>query len=44
VFPRIAREVGDCQFAFIEFSGNEQVNDVFRGRLDQAFAAFGLSA
>ena len=44
VFPRIAREVGDCQFAFIEYSGNEHVNGVFRGRLARAFAAFGLNS
>ncbi|HXQ40400.1 MAG TPA: tetratricopeptide repeat protein [Candidatus Udaeobacter sp.] len=44
IFPRIAREVGDCQFAFIEYSGNEHVNNVFQGRLARAFAAFGLNA
>jgi protein O-GlcNAc transferase len=44
VFPRIAREVGDCQFTFIRFPGAAQVTDLFRQRLDAAFAAFGLNA
>jgi len=44
VFPRIAREAGDCQFAFIEFQGAAHVTDLFRTRLDRAFAAFGMRA
>jgi predicted O-linked N-acetylglucosamine transferase (SPINDLY family) len=44
VFARIARDVGGCQFAFIEFSGAPHVTDVFRERLERAFAAFDLSA
>jgi protein O-GlcNAc transferase len=44
VFARIARDVGDCQFAFIEFAGAPHVTDVFRKRLERAFAAFGLRA
>src|SRR5712692_696436 len=44
VFPRIAREVGDCQFIFIEFPGAAHVTDLFRKRLEQAFAAFGMRA
>src|SRR5215475_10084579 len=38
VFPRIARQVGDCQFAFIQFTRNPHVTEVFRKRLDRAFA------
>jgi len=41
VFPRIAQEAGDCQFAFIEFPG---VTDLFRLRLERAFGQFGLRA
>jgi len=44
VFARIAREAGDCQFAFIEFQGAAHVTDLFRARLDRAFAAFGMRA
>jgi protein O-GlcNAc transferase len=44
VFPRIAREAGDCQFTFIRFPGAAHVTDLFRRRLDAAFAAFGLNA
>jgi predicted O-linked N-acetylglucosamine transferase (SPINDLY family) len=44
VFPRIAREVGDCRFIFIEFPNGGYVTEVFRKRLDRAFAEFGLQA
>jgi protein O-GlcNAc transferase len=44
VFPRIARDVGDCQFVFIQYSKGTHVTDLFRMRLDKAFAAFGLRA
>jgi protein O-GlcNAc transferase len=44
VFARIAREVGDCQFTFIAFSGGPHVTENFRSRLDRAFAAEGLQA
>jgi len=44
VFARIAREVGDCQFTFIEFPGGKHVTELFRARLDRAFAAIGLRA
>jgi protein O-GlcNAc transferase len=44
VFARIARAVGDCQFTFVAFSGGQQVTEVFRARLDRAFAAVGLTA
>ncbi|MBO0737259.1 MAG: tetratricopeptide repeat protein [Alphaproteobacteria bacterium] len=41
IFPRIAREAGDCQFVFIEYPG---VTDLFRLRLERAFGQFGLRA
>lgn len=44
VYPRIAREVGDCQFVFIDYRRGSPVNDLFRARLAEAFAAFGLKA
>ncbi len=44
VFARIAREVVDCQFTFIEFAGGRAVTDLFRTRLDRAFARAGLRA
>jgi predicted O-linked N-acetylglucosamine transferase (SPINDLY family) len=44
IFPRIARAVGNCQFTFIEFPGAADVTELFRRRLEQAFAAFGLHA
>jgi predicted O-linked N-acetylglucosamine transferase (SPINDLY family) len=43
VFPRIAREAGDCQFVFIRHLGHG-VTELFRERLDRAFAALGLKA
>jgi protein O-GlcNAc transferase len=44
VFPRIAHEVGDCQFVFIRYARGATVTDLFRERLGCAFAALGLSA
>jgi predicted O-linked N-acetylglucosamine transferase (SPINDLY family) len=44
VLPRIARAAGDCQFAFIQYHTGDHVTDIFRKRLDQAFAANGLNA
>jgi predicted O-linked N-acetylglucosamine transferase (SPINDLY family) len=44
VFARIAAEVPDCQFAFIEFGGGRGVTELFRARLDRAFKAAGLDA
>jgi predicted O-linked N-acetylglucosamine transferase (SPINDLY family) len=43
VFPRIAQEVKDCQFAFIQYPG-AHVNAMFGKRLERAFAAAGLRA
>jgi predicted O-linked N-acetylglucosamine transferase (SPINDLY family) len=44
IYARIARDVRDCQFAFIEFRPGHHVTDVFRSRLDRAFGEFGLRA
>jgi predicted O-linked N-acetylglucosamine transferase (SPINDLY family) len=44
VFPRIAREAPDCQFAFVEYPHSPRVTELFRARLERAFAAFGLNA
>jgi protein O-GlcNAc transferase len=44
VFPRIARESGDCQFVFFRFPHGDHVTALFRKRLDDAFATVGLSA
>jgi predicted O-linked N-acetylglucosamine transferase (SPINDLY family) len=42
VFPRIAREAGDCQFVFIEYHRGTYVTDLFRGRLERTFSAVRL--
>ena len=45
VFPRIARAAGPgCRFAFIGYQAGEVVSEVFRRRLEAAFAAEGLEA
>ncbi len=45
VFPRIALGVGGgCRFAFIGYQAGEVVSDIFRERLEAAFAAEGLAA
>jgi predicted O-linked N-acetylglucosamine transferase (SPINDLY family) len=44
VFARIAAEVSDCQFTFIEFGGGRGVTALFRTRLERAFRAVGLDA
>jgi predicted O-linked N-acetylglucosamine transferase (SPINDLY family) len=44
VFARIASELPDCQFTFIEFAGGKRVTEMFRARLDRAFTAVGLNA
>ncbi len=43
IFPRIAKEAGDCQFAFIRHQGGEQVNELFQQRFVRAFSAAGLN-
>jgi predicted O-linked N-acetylglucosamine transferase (SPINDLY family) len=42
VFPRIALEVGDCQFAFLSFSKSLHLGERFVRRLEHAFACHGL--
>jgi predicted O-linked N-acetylglucosamine transferase (SPINDLY family) len=44
VFARIARAAPHSQFAFVRHGGGPPVNDLFRARLDRAFAAEGLKA
>jgi predicted O-linked N-acetylglucosamine transferase (SPINDLY family) len=44
VFARIAAQVPDCQFTFIEFGGGRGVTEMFRARLERAFKAVGLNA
>jgi protein O-GlcNAc transferase len=44
VFARIAAEVPDCQFTFIEFAGGKGVTAMFQARLDRAFSAVGRDA
>ncbi len=44
VFARIAVEVPNCQFAFIEFGGGRGVTELFKSRLERAFGAAGLNA
>ncbi|MBX9828993.1 MAG: tetratricopeptide repeat protein [Xanthobacteraceae bacterium] len=43
VFPRIAKEAGDCQFVFIRHMGHG-VTELFQRRLEAAFAAHGLKS
>jgi protein O-GlcNAc transferase len=44
VFARIAAEVPDSQFTFIEFGGGRGVTEMFRARLERAFRELGLNA
>jgi predicted O-linked N-acetylglucosamine transferase (SPINDLY family) len=44
VFARIAAEVPDSQFTFIEFGGGRNVTEMFRARLERAFREVGLKA
>jgi len=44
VFPRIARQLGDCQFVFVPYRTGTAVTEIFQQRLRDAFARFGLSA
>jgi protein O-GlcNAc transferase len=44
VFPRIAQQAGDCQFAFIRYWQGTHLNELFFERLERAFGAFGLKA
>jgi predicted O-linked N-acetylglucosamine transferase (SPINDLY family) len=44
VFARIAVEVPNSQFTFIEFGGGRDVTELFKLRLERAFGDFGLKA
>ena len=44
VFAEIADRVGNCQLVFIRFPYGDHVTNIFRDRLDRAFAARGLAA
>jgi protein O-GlcNAc transferase len=44
IYPRIAAELGACQFIFIGFAKSQAVTDAFRTRLWAAFAKAGLDA
>jgi len=44
IFPQIAAAAGDAQFVFIAHGKGTYVTDLFRSRLDRAFAAAGLRA
>jgi predicted O-linked N-acetylglucosamine transferase (SPINDLY family) len=44
VFARIAGEVSNSQFVFIEFGGGKEVTELFKARLKHSFAAFRLQA
>ena len=39
VFARISESVQNCQFVFIRFNGAEQITQIFKDRLDRAFAS-----
>ena len=42
IYPRIAREVGDCQFVFIHFPDGVHIKALFQQRLELAFNEYGL--
>jgi protein O-GlcNAc transferase len=44
VFPRIARQAGDCQFVFLASHHGDGVTERMRERLGRAFAALGLDS
>jgi protein O-GlcNAc transferase len=44
VYPRIARQVGDCQFIFSAFDGSQEITEAFRMRIKQVFHQFDLNA
>ncbi|MGD1910496.1 MAG: tetratricopeptide repeat protein [Rivularia sp. (in: cyanobacteria)] len=43
VFPRIAKELTNAKFVFIQYHQGEYVTEVFRRRLRSAFEEFGLN-
>jgi predicted O-linked N-acetylglucosamine transferase (SPINDLY family) len=44
LFARIARQAGDCQFAFLQAPSAPRLNALFQERMHMAFAAEGLEA
>lgn len=44
IFPRIAHQVGNCQFLFSSSPKSRWVTEKFQLRIKQAFARFGLNA
>jgi protein O-GlcNAc transferase len=44
VFPRIALEAGDCQFAFLSFVKSAHLGERFVRRLESAFSHYGLKS
>jgi protein O-GlcNAc transferase len=42
IFPRIAAEIGRCQFAFLNFVKSPQLGERFKRRLEKSFRRFGL--
>jgi protein O-GlcNAc transferase len=42
VFPRIAQEIPQCQFAFLNYVKSSQLGERFIHRLEKAFTRFGL--
>jgi protein O-GlcNAc transferase len=42
VFPRIAKEAGNCQFAFLSFVKSPYLGERFFRRLEKAFTRYGL--
>ncbi len=44
IFPRIAQQVGDCQFLFVSYPNIGPVVDQFRLRLSRAFSRFDMKA
>jgi protein O-GlcNAc transferase len=43
VFPRIAKELTNCKFVFIQHHESEYITEVFRQRLQHTFQEFGLN-
>ena len=43
IYARIATELGDCQFTFIEFVGGRGITEMFKIRLERSFRAVGLN-
>jgi len=42
IYPRIVREVGDCQIVFLQNKKSEPITRQFEWRLDAAFSDYGL--